>query len=302
MKSASHAHAFARPPMNSSACIRSACASIAFLSICGVVHAANSFADFGDVASGSIIAKTGGVGWTGSWSGSGSGFVVANNLTSSLYAAPQSGAARHFQNTNATGLRLNYRVPTFAFAGTIWFSFLMMAEEIGDRAGLALNAPTEIPFGNPGAAYTYLNGTTLNFSFGAGTAGSVEFAVPTGQTALIVGRINLNGGAGGEDPTSVWLNPNLIANPDINSFTPFYTNASVDWLGQITSVGAIAARADDAAVGAGNLDNIRISDGSGNANLAYAQVTGVPETSTTALLGISALAFALRRREQRASL
>jgi hypothetical protein len=177
----------------------------------------------------------------------------------------------------------------------------MMAEATGDRAGLSLNAPTGTPFDNTGTAFEYLTGTTLNYSFGTGTAGTLSLAVPIGTTGLVVGRIDLNGGAGGADPVSVWLNPNLIANPNINAYTPFYTSASVDWLTSITTVGAIAARADAAAIGGGNVDNIRFSDGGGNASQAYVDVTGVPEPSTAAFLGITALGFALRRRERRAS-
>jgi hypothetical protein len=274
-------------------------AAVLLLSPVTVTRAATAVADFNDIAAGAINGKAGGIGWTGNWTGSAGGTVVAGNLTSSLYDLPQPGTAQHFRNINATGLRQNYRTPASTFVGTIWFSFLMMAEAAGDRAGLSLNAPTPTPFMDPGTAYTFLSGQTLNFQFGPGTAGTLASAVPIGSTALVVGRIDLNGGVGGSDPVSLWLNPDLIANPDINVYTPFYSNGGVDWLTSITTVGAIAARADGAGVGGGNVDNIHFSDGGGNEAQAYRDVTGVPEPGSAALLGVSLLGLARRRRSCR---
>jgi hypothetical protein len=277
----------------------SLCAAAVLLSSVATTRAATAVADFNDIATGAINGKAGGIGWTGNWTGSAGGTVIVGNLTSSLYDLPQSGTAQRYRSINATGLRQNYRTPAGAFIGTIWFSFLMMAEATGDRAGLSLNAPTPTPFSDPGTAYTFLSGQTLNFQFGPGTAGTLASAVPIGSTALVVGRIELNGGVGGSDPVSLWLNPDLIANPDINAYTPFYSNGGVDWLTSITTVGAIAARADGAGVGGGNVDSIRFSDGGGNADQAYMDVTGVPEPGSVALLGASMLGLAARRRSRR---
>src|SRR4051812_16728415 len=253
-------------------------------------------ADFNDLTAGTLNGKAGGTGWTGNWTGSANGTVVANDLTSPLYSVPQSGTPLHDRSTNSTGLRQNYRTPAASPTGTIWFSYLAQAEATGDRAGVSINPPTATPFDNTGTAYAYLIGNTLTYQFGTGTAGTTA-AGPTASTNLIVGKIVLNGGAGGADPVTLWLNPDLVANPDITAYTPVYDNATVDWLNSITTVGAIAARADGGVTGAGDVDNIRFSDGGGNAAQAYTDVTGVsaPEPAGLALLAAAAAGLTTRR-------
>jgi hypothetical protein len=256
-------------------------------------------ADFNDLTAGTLNGKGGGTGWTGNWTGSAGGTVAANDLTSPLYSVPQSGTPLHYRSVNATGLRQNYRTPAASPTGTIWFSYLSEAEATGDRAGVSINPPTATPFNDTGTAYAYLIGNTLTYQFGTGTAGTIA-AGPVGSPNLIVGKVVLNGGAGGADPVTLWLNPDLVANPDITAYTPVYDNASVDWLNSITTVGAIAARADGASIGGGDVDNIRFSDGGGNAAQAYTDVTGVnaPEPTGLALLALAAAGLSNRRRRR----
>ena len=258
-------------------------------------------ADFNDLTAGAINGKSGGTGWTGSWTGSAGGTVASNDLTSPLYSVPQSGTPLRYRSVNSTGLRQNYRTPAASPTGTIWFSYLAEAEATGDRAGVSINPPTLTPFNDTGTAYAYLIGNTLTYQFGTGTAGTAA-AGPTGSTNLIVGKVVLNGGVGGADPVTLWLNPDLVANPDITAYTPVYDNASVDWINSIATVGAVAARADGGSTGGGDVDNIRFSDGGGNAAQAYTDVTGVsaPEPAGLALLA-AATAATLARRRRRAA-
>jgi hypothetical protein len=255
-------------------------------------------ADFNDLAPGGINGKAGGTGFTGNWSGSAIGQVVANNLTSALYAITQTGTAQRYRNDNSQGLRQNYRTPAVSPTGTVWFSFLARAEQSGDRAGLSLNAPTGTPFNDTGTVYAYLTGSTLNYQFGTGTAGTVINAAPVGTTALVVGRMVI-AGSGGADSIQLWINPDLMANPDINAYAPVYSSSSVHFLDSIATVGAVAARVDGGTSGGGNVDSIRISDGGGDPGQAYYDVTGVPEPSSVVLLAIGAmggLAYRWRRR------
>jgi hypothetical protein len=278
-------------------CTRCLCVGLGLLFTAASARATILVADFNDLTAGTLNGKGGGTGWTGNWTGSAGGTVAANDLTSALYSVPQSGTPLHYRSINATGLRQNYRTPAASPTGTIWFSYLAEAEATGDRAGVSINPPTPTPFNDPGTAYAYLIGNTLSYQFGAGTAGTTA-AGPVGSANLIVGKVDLNGGAGGADPVTLWLNPDLVANPDITAYTPVYDNASVDWLNSITTVGAVAARADGASSGGGDVDNIRFSDGGGNASQAYTDVTGVsaPEPAGLALLSAAAAVITTRRR------
>jgi hypothetical protein len=255
-------------------------------------------ADFNDVTAGAINGKAGGTGLSGSWSGSAQGIVVAGNLTSSLYSLTQAGTAQHLQNTTQ-GLRQNYRTIPTSPTGEVWFSFLAQADAAGNRAGISLNVPTTAtPFDNTGNIYAYLNGSSLSYSFGAGTAGTVAAANTVGSTALVVGRMNIVGGSG-MDSIDLWVNPDLISNPSIFAYTPAYTSSSVNFLDSLTLLGVIVSRPDSGGSGAGHVDNVRFSDGGGNAAQAYLDVTGalIPEPSAVALaaLGIVGCLFSRRR-------
>ena len=252
-------------------------------------------ADFNDIASGGVNGKAGGTGFNGSWTGSSGGTVAGGNLTSTLYNVPQSGTAQRLRSINSTGLRQNFRTLSSSPAGTVWFSFLAQVEVGGGQAGLSFNAPTGTPFDNPGTAYAYFQDTSLHLSFGAGTATTVADANVIGSTALVVGEFVINGG-GAADSVRLWVNPNLTANSDINTYTPVYSSNLVNALDSITHIGAVMARNDGAAAGGGGIDNIRISDGGGDAMQAYLDVTNIPEPSAVCLLATLGLASTLRRR------
>jgi hypothetical protein len=280
-------------------CISTFVGALALITPAATAGAAQLIADFNDLTAGAISGKGGGTGFSGNWFGSAGGTVVTGDLTSPLYNVPQTGTAQRYRSVNATGLRQNYRTPAASPSGVVWFSFLAMAESAGDRAGVSINAPTPTPFNDPGNSYAFLVGNTLNFSFGAGTAGTAPATDP-GSTVLVVGQVNVNGGAGNTDPVKLWLNPNLTATPDINLITPVYdsTATPVEWLTSIATLGLVAARADGGASGGGNVDNVRFSDGGGNANQAFLDVTSVPEPGTAAVLALASAAGLLNRRRR----
>lgn len=275
-------------------------AGLLFCSSAATAHATIMVADFNDLTSGALSGKAGGTGWSGNWTGSAVATVSSGDLTSPLYTLTQSGTPQHDHSTNSTGFRQNFRTSAASPTGTIWFSYLARAEAAGDRAGLSINSPTATPFNDPGTAYAYLVGDTLNYQFGVGTAGTLTGATPVGSNVLIVGKIDLNGGAAGADPISLWVNPDLVANPDINAYTPTYSNDSVDWLNAINTIGAVAARVDGGTAGGGDVDNVRFSDGGGNAAQAYTDVTGagVPEPTSLAFLALAGAAGLTKRRRR----
>lgn len=251
-------------------------------------------ANFNDLTAGTINGQAGGTGFTGNWTGSTGGTVFAGDLSSANYNEPQTGTALRYRNANSTGLRQNFRTPTAStLTNTVWFSFLAMAETTGDRAGLSINAATGTPFADPGTVYAYFTGDTLNYSFGTGTANTLAAAAPLASTALVVGKLTIS--SSGADGIQLWVNPDLIANPDITTITPVYSSNAVDFLSSITTLGAVAARRDTGTSGGGDVDSIRFSDGGGNSAQAYYDVTGIPEPSS--LLCITSLAgIALLRR------
>ena len=289
--------------------------SLALIGILPVLAASSSqavtlIANFNDISTAvtaSTNGKGGGTGFSGNWTGSASSNILPGDLTSSLYNMPQSGTAQHLRNDN-NGLRQNFRTVATSPTGEVWFSFLTRTQTSADgvqtqSAGISLNTPsTASPFNTTGDLYIQMTGNNLNYSFGAGTAGSVSLAThvigtPSLKNTLIVGRMIING-SGAADSISLWADPNLIANSDINAYTPIYSNNTVNALDAITLLGAISYQSGTGtSINGGMLDNIHFSDGAGNPLQAYMDVTGVPEPSALALalLGVSGLVGRRRR-------
>jgi len=269
-------------------------------------HAVILIADFNDVAAGGTNSKGGGTGFTGTWSGSASSNIVAGDLSSTLYNVPQSGTSQALRNGNNAQLRQNFRTVTTSPTGEVWFSFLTRTQTSADglgteSAGISLNSPsTASPYNTTGDFYIQMRGNDLSYSFGAGTAASVNIAAATPGVAadkltLIVGRMIING-SGAADTITLWVDPNLIANSNINAYTPIYSSSAVNALDAINLLGAISYQNATPGLGGGIVDNIRFSDGSGNPLQAYMDVTGVPEPSALALVLLGATGVVGRRR------
>lgn len=256
-------------------------------------------ADFNDLTAGALNGKAGGTGWTGTWSGSAIGAVAAGDLTSSLYAITQSGTGEHIQNGNTTGLRQNFRIPTTALTGEVWFSYLARTTATTTGAGMSFNASTLTPFQDPGNAFLQFVGTSLIYRFGQASDQTLTNQVTINSTALVVGQMILNGG-GAADTIKLWVNPNLIADPNIFDYTPVISSSALNFADSITTIGAIMHNNTGSSTTiTGQLDVIRLSDGGGNAATAYLDVTGVPEPSAAALVGMGVALFGMARRRCR---
>lgn len=263
-------------------------------------------ATFNDNNQAVINGQGGGTGFSGNWAGSANPFVTGGDLTSSLYNVPQSGTAQLLRGSNNGAVRQDFRTVATSPTGEVWFSFLTRVDESTsgastESAGISLNpSSTATPFNNLGNFYVVHTGDTIEYSFGAGTAGTVTGLTGSPVTGgnqfsgLFVGRLVINGG-GAADTVTVWYNPNLIANADINTYTPFYNSSAVNALDAISVIGAAVYQSGN--LGGGELDNIRFSDGSGNAAQAFMDVTGVPEPSITSMLALLAgVGIILRKR------
>ena len=266
------------------------------LAMASASQAALIIADYNDLTATTIQGKSGGTGFSGSWSGSANPAVIGGDLTSTLYNVPQSGTAQSIRGGNA-GLRQNYRTFSTNPVGTVWFSFLSRTDVSTDAAGISFNAPTASPYSDTGTIYAYFSGTTLNYQFGNG-AQTATSQTTLGNVALVVGRMTINTG-GAADSVSLWVNPDLIANSDINAYTPVYSSSSVDFTDSLDYLGVVAAKMAGATTGSGGVsDNFRISDGGGSSSVAYSDVTGVPEPGTVALSLLGLAGLGMRRRHR----
>jgi hypothetical protein len=291
------------PSASSRRVLLSVLAALPFLAA-GSAQAVLLIANFNDTSTGGTTSKAGGTGFTGNWYGSASSNIVAINLSSPLYNVPQTGTALSLRNGNSGDIRQNFRNVTTSPTGEVWFSFLTQTQTnaAGDQtesAGISLNTPsTGTPFNNRGDFYVQMTGGTLAYSFGAGTAGTQVISSTPGTAStkltLIVGRMVISP-AGGADNISLWVDPDLIANNNIFAYNPIYSNSTVNALDAISILGAISYQ--QGSLGGGIVDNIRFSDGNGNAAQAYLDVTGVPEPSGMALALLGAGGFVLRRRK-----
>jgi len=292
------------PSASSRRALLSVLAALPFLAA-GSAQAVLLIANFNDLSTGTPVGKSGGTGFTGAWSGSASSNFVTGDITSSLYNMPQTGTALSLRNGNNADIRQNFRTVTTSPTGEVWFSFLTRTQTsaIGgtESAGISLNtSSTATPFNNRGSFYIQMTGNNLVYSLGGGET-TVSITPTTAGTAydkvtLIVGRMIINPG-GAADNISLWVDPDLIANSNIFSYTPVYSSAAFNALDTISLLGGISYQNSTPGLGGGILDNIRFSDGNGNAAQAYLDVTGVPEPSGMALALLGAGGFLLRRRK-----
>lgn len=271
----------------------------------GSAQAVVLIANFNDTSTGGVNSKAGGTGFTGNWYGSASSNIVTGDVTSSLYNIPQGGTSLSLRNGNNAEIRQNFRTVTTSPTGEVWFSFLTRTQTSAtggtESAGISLNpSSTGTPFNNRGTFYIQMTGNNLVYALG-GAENTVPITPTVANTAydkttLIVVRMIISP-SGGADTISLWVDPDLIANNNIFAYTPVYSNSTINALDTISVLGAISYQNANPGLGGGILDNIRFSDGNGNAAQAFFDVTGVPEPTSLALAALGVGGFLFRRRK-----
>ena len=248
-----------------------AAALITAVLLCGGAEAGLAQADFNDLNPGAIQNQGGGVGMTGTWGNTGTIDVIGGDLTSPLYTLAQSGTPQSAQGDYGQA-RQTTRAVAAPMSGDVWFSYLVNNPADVARGGISVNQ----------ASYTY--GPTR-----LGAAGTQLFVdlpdgihwIPnqftTGDTALVVGKMSVGAG---NDTMQVWVNPDLVAQPDITAYEPTYYNASTDYADSVTRIGVASYHSNGPAgsVG-GTVDNVVFSDTS----TAYQDVTGSAVAASTVI-------------------
>jgi len=233
----------------------------------GMAGAALVQVDFNDLATGSLKTQGGGTGLAGTWGGSGTLQVAANDLTAPAatnFALVQSGTAQMLRGSYAAP-RANNRGLSTDLNGDVWFSFLVEPTSGVTRAGIEIN-PT-LGSSDPSGARLIALGTTLHV-LGSVPATSFTNQFTVDQTSLVLGRIEIDHGGAGEDRLSLWVDPNVTF---IDEAAALHPSSDTDWLSSVSGLGIESYRSGGSAGDEGMLDLISLADGPG----AYQQVTGV---------------------------
>jgi len=211
-------------------------------------------ADFNDLGTGSLNGQTGGTGFTSDWnSGTGTINVIPGDLTSSLYGITQSGTAQSIRGDYTQGREQN-RALASSMTGTIWFSFLAENPNANSRAGISLNRSGNNP--SPREEAILFLGTDLRV-YTNDSYTTISNAATLGSTALVVGKMILGPG---NDTLTLWVDPDLVADPNISNHTPVYDDSSKDFLASLDRVGALSYRWSSGGSLGGVVDNVRFSD------------------------------------------
>jgi len=240
--------------------------------LCGGAQAGLVQADFNDLNLGVLQTQAGGVGMTGTWGNTGTIDVVSGDLSSTLYTLTQSGTPQSVQGDYSQP-RQSTRAVATPMSGDVWFSYLVNQPAAAARGGISINQ-NNYTYGNPrlGAADTDL---FLELPDGMHW---IDGQFTHGNTALVVGQMQIGAG---NDTIQVWVNPDLVAQPDITAYEPAYYNAGTNFASSVTRIGVASYRyGGPAGSTGGTVDNVIFSDTS----TAYQDVTGSAASLPTMVL------------------
>jgi len=240
--------------------------------LCGGAQAGLVQADFNDLNLGVLQTQAGGVGMTGTWGNTGTIDVIGGDLSSPLYTLTQSGTPQSVQGDYGQP-RQSTRAVATPMSGDVWFSYLVNIPNDVGRGGISVNQ-NNYTYGNPrlGAADTRL---FLELPDGMHW---IEGQFTAGATALVVGQMQIGAG---NDTIQVWVNPDLVAQPDITAYEPAYYNASTNFASSVSRIGVASYRyGGPSGSKGGTVDNVVFSD----TPTAYQDVTGSTATLPTVVL------------------
>lgn len=228
-----------------------------------------------DYADGNLHGKTGGTGFSGTWSSGGTTAITVSSEAAILTGAGASYSYRNIQATSASDLYFSYTISSTEMgtisSGSVYDVLIFKSSSTTifssgiyyDSNGLRLRATA--------------NGINTNLT--DRTATSVDTAY------TVVGKLTFDDGSGNA-VLSIWINPTSEASAIVHTQS---------WASSLTSVTQIVLqRYDSSGVGLGTstaFDDIQIGTD-------WASVTVIPEPSVSAgiLGGVAGLAVVLLRR------
>lgn len=252
-----------------------------------------------------LLGATGGSGWSGAWGPStGVGQNTSRirvdidaNLTYSTggYNISQTGTGRVYGDFNAFR-GINRYIDT-NLTGAVWFSALVQNTGSSHHAGVQFNNHADAPFDqtdyNQGLFDVEIANTDLVVRYNGTNNTIVGPSFALSQTHLILGRITFQDN-GANDKLEVWADPADLTNLG----SALFTANSAD-------IGADLFLAGYFGYGSSNVTNtmqgladaLRFSDGGGNPDTAYLDVTGVsvPEPGGMMVVPV-AIGLLVRRR------
>jgi len=219
-----------------------------------------------------LAGESGGSGWNGAWQGN--SFILFSSTMSlaySNYQVEQTANSGSLYSTTAN-YRSIYRNLASPASGEVWFSYIFRQGGSTGAGGLLFNdtaggSPTAwnvmlAPGGDLNATVNGVTSTVLS-----GLANAVDY--------LVLGRMV----TGVDGVFELWVSPSLTGvskRADFTDVPDFSVTGAVN-PNSISSLGIAAYYSGGTGTRVFRFDALRLSDGGGNPDMAFAEVSGTPK-------------------------